>query len=71
MLSANLKVTLLEMLSSVGNATGLLQTSENENVNLNAVFNQGIETFLVSILGVESYAGEHFQKSQFSRSQLD
>lgn len=57
MLSANLKVTLLEMLSSVGNATGLLQTSENENVDLNAVFNKGIETFLISILGVESYAG--------------
>ena len=57
MLSANLKITLLEMLSSVGNATGLLQTSENENVDLNQVFNAGIETFLISILGVDSYAG--------------
>lgn len=57
MLSANLKITLLEMLSSVGNATGLLQTSEGENVDLNQVFNAGIERFLISILGVESYAG--------------
>lgn len=57
MLSASLKVTLLEMLSSVGNATGLLQTSENENVDLNAVFNQGIESFMVTILGTENYAG--------------
>lgn len=57
MLSASLKVTLLEMLSSVGNATGLLQTSENENVDLNQVFNAGIERFLISILGVDSYAG--------------
>lgn len=57
MLSASLKVTLLELLSSVGNATGLLQTSENENVDLNNVFNQGIENFLVLILGTENYAG--------------
>ncbi len=57
MLSASLKVTLLEMLSSVGNATGLLQTSENENVDLNQVFNQGIETFMVTIMGAENYAG--------------
>ncbi len=57
MLSANLKITLLEMLSSVGNATGLLQTSEGENVDLNQVFNAGIETVLIRILGVDSYAG--------------
>lgn len=57
MLSANLKITLLEMLSSVGNATGLLQTPDNENVDLNQVFNAGIETVLIKILGVDSYAG--------------
>lgn len=57
MLSANLKITLLEMLSSVGNATGLLQTSEGENVDLNQVFNKSIENLLISILGAESYAG--------------
>ncbi len=57
MLSANLKITLLEMLSSIGNATGLLQTSEGENVDLNQVFNKSIENLLISILGAESYAG--------------
>ena len=57
MLSANLKITLLEMLSSVGNATGLLQTPEGENVDLNKVFDAGIEKFLISILGIDSYAG--------------
>ncbi len=57
MLSANLKVTLLEMLSSVGNATGLLETSEHENVDLNQVFNAGIEAVLIKIVGVDSYAG--------------
>ncbi len=57
MLSASLKVTLLETLSSVGNATGLLQTSEGDNVDLNQVFNQGIETFVVSLIGAEAYAG--------------
>lgn len=57
MLSANLKVTLLEMLSSIGNATGLLQTSEGANVDLNQVFNKGIENLLISIVGAESYAG--------------
>lgn len=57
MLSANLKVTLLEMLSSVGNATGVLETPDGENVDLNQVFNAGIETVLIKILGVDSYAG--------------
>jgi len=57
MLSANLKITLLEMLSSIGNATGLLQTSEGANVDLNQVFNKGIENLLISIVGAESYAG--------------
>ena len=57
MLSANLKITLLEMLSSVGNATGLLQTPDGENVDLNQVFNAGIEAVLIKILGVDSYAG--------------
>jgi len=57
MLSANLKITLLEMLSSVGNATGLLQTSEGENVDLNQVFNAGVEAVLIKIVGVDNYAG--------------
>lgn len=56
MLSASLKVTLLEMLSSVGNATGLLQTSEGDNVDLNSVFNQGIEKFITSLIGVDAWA---------------
>ena len=56
MLSASLKVTLLEMLSSVGNATGLLQTSEGENVDLNSVFNQGIEKFITSLIGIDAWA---------------
>ena len=57
MLSANLKITLLEMLSSIGNATGLLETPDGENVDLNQVFNARIETVLIKILGVDSYAG--------------
>ena len=57
MLSANLKITLLEVLSTVGNATGLLQTSEGENVDLNKVFNQGIESFVTLLIGTENYAG--------------
>lgn len=57
MLSANLKITLLEVLSSVGNATGVLETSEGENVDLNQVFNQGIETFITTLIGVDNYAG--------------
>lgn len=56
MLSASLKITLLEVLSSVGNATGLLQTSEGDNVDLNAVFNQGVEKFVTLLLGEENYA---------------
>lgn len=66
MLSASLKVTLLEMLSSVGNATGLLQTSEGDNVDLNAVFNQGIETFMTTILGAENYAGLKVELRKYS-----
>lgn len=57
MLSASLKITLLEVLSSVGNATGLLQTSEGDNVDLNVVFNQGIEKLLTLLVGEENYAG--------------
>jgi hypothetical protein len=38
MLSNQLKVTLLEVLSSVGNATGLLQSAENENIDLNETY---------------------------------
>lgn len=56
MLSSSLKVTLLETLSSVGNATGLLQTSEGDNVDLNQVFNQGLETFITSLIGVDAWA---------------
>lgn len=56
MLTASLKVTLLEMLSSIGNATGLLETSEGDNVDLNQVFNQGIELFITKLIGVDAYA---------------
>lgn len=56
MLTSSLKVTLLETLSSVGNATGLLQTSEGDNVDLNKTFNQGIEGFIVGLIGAESWA---------------
>lgn len=56
MLTASLKNTLLETLSSIGNATGLLETSEGDNVDLNQVFNQGIEQFLTLLLGSTLYA---------------
>lgn len=56
MLTSSLKVTLLETLSSVGNATGLLQTSEGDNVDLNKVFDNGIEAFITSLIGTEAYA---------------
>lgn len=66
MLSASLKVTLLEMLSSVGNATGLLQTSEGENVDLNNVFNQGIETFITKLIGVDAWASMKLSWRKYS-----
>lgn len=56
MLSGSLKVTLLETLSSVGNATGLLQTSEGDNTDLNQVFNSGVEGLIVSLIGAEAWA---------------
>lgn len=57
MLSNNLKETLLTMLSSVGNATGLLENAEGENVDLNVVFNRSIEQLMILFLGEENYAG--------------
>lgn len=60
MLSASLKVTLLETISSVLNATGLLQTSEGSNVDLNAVFNGKVEQFITSLIGVEAWASMKF-----------
>lgn len=66
MLSASLKVTLLETLSSVANATGLLQTSENENVDLNAVFNQGVEGLVVSLIGAEAWASMKLSWRKYS-----
>ena len=66
MLSASLKVTLLEMLSSVGNATGLLQTSEGDNVDLNSVFNQGIETFITKLIGVDAWASMKLSWRKYS-----
>jgi hypothetical protein len=66
MLSASLKVTLLGMLSSIGNATGLLQTSEGGNVDLNSVFNQGIETFIVKLIGVEAWASTKLEWRKYS-----
>lgn len=57
MLSGSLKVTLLEMLSSLGNATGLLQTSENENIDLNAVLNKGLNELGELIVGEENWDG--------------
>lgn len=56
MLTSSLKITLLEMLGSVGNATGLLQTADGDNVDLNQVFNQGIETLIVGVVGADIYA---------------
>lgn len=57
MLSNGLKETLLTTLSSVGNATGLLETSEGENVDLNQVANQGFEMLMIKIFGAEVWAG--------------
>lgn len=56
MLTSSLKVTLLEMLSSIGNATGLLETPEGENVDLNSVLNGGIEKGIVALVGAEAWA---------------
>lgn len=56
MLSSSLKVTLLEMLSSIGNATGLLQTSEGDNVDLNQVFNNKLEGLITHLIGAENFA---------------
>lgn len=66
MLSASLKVTLLETLSSVGNATGLLQTSEGDNVDLNVVFNKGVEGLVVSLIGAEAYASMKLSWRKYS-----
>lgn len=51
MLSNQLKVTLLEVLSSIGNATGLLQSAEGDNVDLNATYNKGITSLIDSVIG--------------------
>lgn len=51
MLSNALKTTLLEMISSVGNATGLMQTPEGENVDLNAEYNKGMDIIMKAVLG--------------------
>lgn len=67
MLSNQLKITLLEMLSSVGNATGLLQTSENENVDLNAVFNAGVNSLMSFVLGDENYASLQVAWRKYNR----
>lgn len=66
MLSASLKITLLETLSSVGNATGLLQTSEGDNVDLNQVFNQGVESLVVSLIGAEAWASMKLNWRKYS-----
>lgn len=66
MLSSSLKVTLLETLSNIGNATGLLQTSEGENVELNKVFDQGIEAFITKIIGVDSWASMKLEWRKYS-----
>lgn len=66
MLSASLKITLLEMLSSIGNATGLLQTSEGDNVDLNQVFNNGIEGLITHLIGAENYAGLRLSWRKYS-----
>lgn len=66
MLSASLKVTLLETISSILNATGLLQTSEGENVDLNAVFNGKAEEFVVSLIGVDAWASMKLSWRKYS-----
>lgn len=67
MLSNSLKITLLEMLSSVGNATGLLQSSEGENVDLNAVYDKGVRALINSILGDEQAARLEIQFRRANR----
>lgn len=56
MLSSGLKTTLLEMLSNVGNATGLLEGPEGDSVDLNKLYDQGIEAFMTMIMGNENWA---------------
>ena len=67
MLSNGLKVTLLQTLSSVGNPTGLLQTSENENVDLNQVFNKNVEGIFVSVFGLETVAAFETTWKKYNR----
>lgn len=67
MLSNSLKVTLLEMLSSIGNATGLLQSSEGENVDLNEVYNKGVRALINSVLGDEQAARLEIQFRKANR----
>ena len=67
MLSNQLKVTLLEMLSSVGNATGLLQTSDGDNIDLNQVFSKGVEQLIVLVVGEENYAGLKLAWRKYNR----
>lgn len=67
MLSNSLKITLLEMLSSVGNATGLLQTAEGENVDLNQVYNKGVRALIDSVLGDEQAAKLEIQFRRANR----
>ncbi len=66
MLTSSLKVTLLEMLSSIGNATGLLQSAEGDNIDLNAVFNQGVEGFVVQLIGAEAWASAKLTWRKYS-----
>lgn len=56
MLTNDLKRTLLTALSSVGNATGLLENSEGEGVDLNKVANQGLEMLMIKLFGAELWA---------------
>lgn len=51
MLSNALKTTLLETIASLGNATGLMQTPEGDNVDLNAEYDKSINLILKTILG--------------------
>lgn len=65
MLSSALKDTLLSMVSSVGKASGLLVDAEGNAVDTNALFNQGVETFLKTLLGTEVYENT---KQTFNRA---
>lgn len=46
----------MQTLSSIGNATGLLEGPEGDSVDLNKVVDQGFEQLMIKLLGAETWA---------------